>query len=133
MKTCFLLSALLVGASSFAVVPQATPRSHTALLALMPEDEMSENQLEIKKIQDKWSEVRHLTKEEAEGQLEGDWLEAYNRFYTKYDDDMERMTEIAAMVQKSIEPPKVEKKTQGQKRRDKWALIQAREAARSSN
>lgn len=93
---------------------------------------MSENQLEIKKITDKWTEVRHLSKEEAESQLEGEWLEAYNRFYTKYDDDMTRMTEIATMLQKQIEPPKVQKKSEGQKRRDKWALIQAREAARAA-
>ena len=93
---------------------------------------MSADQLEIKKITDKWTEVRHLSKEEAESQLEGDWLEAYNRFYQKYDDDMERMTEIANMLQKSIEPPKVAAKSKGQKKRDKWALVQARAAARAA-
>ena len=44
---------------------------------------------------------------------------------------MTKMTEIATLLQKAIEPPKVEKKTEGQKRRDKWAKIQAREAARA--
>ena len=92
---------------------------------------MSENQLEILKIQKKWSEVRHLSKEEAAAQLEGDWLEAHTRFFDKFDEDMTKMTEIATLLQKAIEPPKVEKKTEGQKRRDKWAKIQAREAARA--
>lgn len=93
---------------------------------------MSADQLEIKKITDKWTEARHLSKEEAAAELDGEWLEAYNRFYNKYDEDMTKMTEIATMLQKAIEPPKVEKKSMGQKRRDKWALIQAREAARAA-
>ena len=93
---------------------------------------MTADQKEIKSISDKWAEVRHLSKEEAESQLEGDWLEAYNRFHTKYDDDMERMTEIVQMVQKAIEPPKVAKKTKGQRKRDAWAKVQAREAARAA-
>lgn len=90
---------------------------------------MSSDQLEIKKIQDKWNEIRHLDREEAQKTLEGEWLEAYNNFYEKYDDDMTRMTEIAEKVQKMIEPPKVEKKTKGQKRRDAYARKLAREAA----
>lgn len=94
---------------------------------------MSENQKEILSIQNKWSEVRHLSKEEAASQLEGDWLEAHTRFYGKYEEDMTKMTEISELLQKAIEPPKVEKKTEGQKRRDKWARIQAREAARAEN
>ena len=90
---------------------------------------MSSDQLEIRKIQDKWNEIRHLDREEAQKTLEGEWLEAYNNFYEKYDDDMTRMTEIAEKVQKMIEPPKVEKKTKGQKRRDAYARKLAREAA----
>lgn len=90
---------------------------------------MSSDQLEIKKIQEKWNEIRHLDREEAQKTLEGEWLEAYNNFYEKYDDDMTRMTEIAEKVQKMIEPPKVEKKTKGQKRRDAYARKLAREAA----
>ena len=73
-----------------------------------------------------------MDREEAQNTLEGEWLEAYNRFYEKYDDDMVRMTEIAEKVQKMIEPPKVEKKTKGQKRRDAYAKVVAREAARAA-
>ena len=82
---------------------------------------MSEAQVEIKGIQAKWSEIRHLSREEAKEQLEGDWLEAYNKFYNQYDSDMERMQEIITKLEKSIEPPKVEKKTKGQKKRDAYA------------
>jgi hypothetical protein len=102
----------------------------TALAALIPEDEMSANQLEIKKISDKWKEVRQLSREEAAVQLEGDWLEAYNRFYARYDEDMTKMTEITAILQKAIDPPQIQKKTKSQKKRDKWAIVQARQAAR---
>lgn len=94
---------------------------------------MSETQLEIKQISDKWAEVRLLSREEAEATLDEKWLEAYNRFFEKYEDDMTRMTEYAERIIKSIEPPKIQKKSKGQVRRDKWAKIQAREAYRAAN
>lgn len=72
-----------------------------------------------------------MDREEAEKTLEGEWLEAYNRFFEKYDDDMTRMTEIAEGVQKLIEPPKVSKKTKGQRKRDLYAKVLARQAARA--
>jgi hypothetical protein len=92
---------------------------------------MNPNQLEIKGIQEKWAEIRLMDREEAEKTLEGEWLEAYNRFFEKYDDDMTRMTEIAEKVQKMIEPPKAEKKTKGQRKRDLHAKHLARAAARA--
>ena len=72
-----------------------------------------------------------MSKEEA-ASLDPEWKEAYDRFFTKYDEDMEKMTQITQMLQKAIEPPKVEKKSEGQKKRDKWAKVQAREAARAA-
>ena len=117
LLTCFSLSLS-------AVLPGAA-RSSTQLQALS-------NDPKIAEIQEKWSEIRLMDREEAQNTLEGEWLEAYNRFYEKYDDDMVRMTEIAEKVQKMIEPPKVEKKTKGQKRRDAYAKVVAREAARAA-
>ena len=87
---------------------------------------LSDERKEIMEIQKKWSEIRHLDREEAEKTLDGEWLEAYNRFYEKYDDDMTRMTEIVEKLEKMIEPPKVAKKTLGQKRRDAYARKLAR-------
>jgi len=113
------------------VVPTCSVRSTSALSALISEDEMSADQLEIKKIADKWGEVRLMDKD-ATGSLEPEWQEAYNRFYEKYDKDMEYMTEVTEKLQKMIEPPKVEKKSKGQKKRDAWAKVQAREAARAA-
>jgi len=113
------------------VVPTCSVRSTSALSALISEDEMSADQLEIKKIADKWGEVRLMDKD-AIGSLEPEWQEAFNRFYEKYDKDMEYMTEVTEKLQKMIEPPKVEKKSKGQKKRDAWAKVQAREAARAA-
>ena len=87
---------------------------------------MSDAQVEIKGIQSKWSEIRHLSREEAKEQLDGEWLEAHTRFYDQYDSDMERMEEIVTKLEKQIEPPRVEKKTKGQKRRDALARKLAR-------
>lgn len=72
-----------------------------------------------------------MDRETAQKELEGEWLEAYNRFYEKYDDDMERMTEYAKKLEKLIEPPKVERKTNGQRKRDAYAKVVEREAARA--
>jgi hypothetical protein len=84
---------------------------------------------EIYKIGEKWSEVRMMSREEAD-KLEPEWLEAYNRYFAKYDEDMTKMTEIATKIQKMIEPPKLQRKTDGQRRRDKYAKILARQEAR---
>ena len=91
---------------------------------------MTTDQLEMKKITEKWSEVRHMSKEEA-ASLEPEWKEAHERFYARYESDMEKMEEIASKLEKMIEPPKVEKKTKGQRKRDAYAKVLAREAARA--
>ena len=110
-----------------AVTPLATVRtSLSPLLAAIPEDEMSPDQLEIKNIQKKWSEIRHMDREAAQNELDGEWLEAYNRFYEKYDEDMTKMEDIIKKLEKQIEPPRVEKKSKGQKRRDAYARKMAR-------
>jgi hypothetical protein len=115
------------------VAPVTQGRVGTQLFAQLPEDQMSPNQLEIKAVQDKWSEIRHLSREEAQSTLEGEWLEAYNRFFEKYDDDMVRMTEIATKLEFMIQPKKLEKKTKGQRKRDLYAVKMEREALRAAN
>ena len=59
------------------------------------------------------------------------WLEAYNRFYKKYDEDMEQMTDLAAKVAKILAPPLVEKKGLKQRKRDAFAKKQARDTAKA--
>ena len=93
----------------------------TALSIALPEEDMSEDQLKIKEVQTKWNEIRHMSRDEAQKSLDGEWLEAYNRFYELYDSDMERMTEIVTNLEKSINQAKIPKKTKGQRRRDAYA------------
>jgi hypothetical protein len=112
--------------------PVALSRAPTQLNAKLPDDILSDGQKEIREIQKKWDEIRLLSREEAQKTLDGEWLEAYNRFFEKYDDDMTRMTEIAEKVQSFIEPAKMEKKTKGQRKRDLYATKVAREVARAS-
>mmetsp|Transcript_30490 Transcript_30490/g.63657 ORF Transcript_30490/g.63657 Transcript_30490/m.63657 type:complete len:133 (-) Transcript_30490:145-543(-) len=130
MKTAAVFVSLLAGASAFGITrPHAG--SPVVLRAAIAEEEMTENQKEILSIQQKWSEIRHYSPEEA-ANLEPEWKEAYDRFNEKYDEDMERMTEISEKLVKMIEPPKVQKKTEGQRRRDKWAKVQALAAIRAA-
>lgn len=89
---------------------------------------MTPEQMEIKKVANKWSEVRLMDADQVES-LEPEWKEAYNRFYEKFNRDMEYGEEIAARLRDMIEPPKVQKKSKAQKKRDKWAKVQARQAA----
>ena len=97
----------------------------------MSDDLKTSETKEIESIQEKWNEVRLMSKEEA-ANLEPEWKEAYDRFYEKYDSDLEKMMEITDKLQKMIEPPRVQKKTKGQRKRDAWAKVQAREAARAA-
>ena len=92
---------------------------------------MNADQLKIQEISDKWNEIRHMSKEEA-ASLDGEWKEAYDRFFEKYDSDMEKMEEISTKLQKMIEPPKVQKKTKGQRKRDAFAKKEALAAARAA-
>merc|ERR1712085_188214 len=106
--------------------PLTTRGFSSALFAAIPEADRSDTQQEIKGIQSKWGEVRRMSREEAKEQLDGEWLEAHTRFFDLYDGDMERMEEIVSKLEKQIEPPRVEKKTKGQKRRDAYARKLAR-------
>lgn len=97
---------------------------------MLSEDEMSPDMLKMEKIRQKWSEIRHMDKEQA-AELDGEWKEAYDRYFEKYHSDMDSMEEIAQTLKKIIDPPKVQRKTKGQRKRDAFAKVQAREAARA--
>jgi len=100
-------------------------------MAELPVEDMTADQLEIRKISEKWSEVRLLGRDEV-GDLDSEWQEAHQRYFEKYDKDMEFMQDVATKLQKMIEPPKVQKKSKGQKRRDAWAKKQALASARAA-
>jgi hypothetical protein len=87
---------------------------------------MSDDQKKIAEIQKKWGEIRLMDRETAQKELDGEWLEAYNRFFEKYTEDMERAFEYAGKLEKMIEPVQVQKKTQGQRKRDAYARVLAR-------
>lgn len=112
-------------------VAPLTARTSTKLHERIPEDQMTADQKEAESIRAKWSQVRHLTKEEA-ADLEPEWKEAYDRYFEKYESDMVAMTEIASKLKGMIEPPKVQKKSEGQRKRDKWAKMQALQLARAA-
>lgn len=111
------------------VAPAHTTRFNTALRPAIPEEDQTAENKEINDISDKWHEVRLLSREEAESTLDEEWLEAYNRFYKKYDEDVEHMTELAGKVAKILAPPLVKKKGLKQKKRDAFARKQARSGA----
>jgi hypothetical protein len=128
----FLLNqSTLTGVSAPLATRSSATSTSTAIFARIPEADQTADQTEIYSIGVKWNKVRHMTREEAD-KLEPEWLEAYNRYFAKYEEDMTKMTEIATKIQKMIEPPQLQPKTDGQRRRDKYAGILAREAARAN-
>mmetsp|Transcript_11249 Transcript_11249/g.21042 ORF Transcript_11249/g.21042 Transcript_11249/m.21042 type:complete len:140 (+) Transcript_11249:131-550(+) len=81
---------------------------------------------------DRWFEIRTLSKEEAEAQLSGEELEAHKRYYAELDEDMAKLQDIAKLMLKSLEPPTVKPKGKKQRKRDRWAKVQQREAAKAA-
>jgi hypothetical protein len=90
---------------------------------------MTSDQKEIKRMVEKWREVKLMDRVDAEANLDSEWLEAYNRFHEKYAQDMELMMEIKEKVAKMVEPARVEKKGTKQRKRDASQSVVARAAA----
>ena len=70
-----------------------------------------------------------MSQEEANAQLQGEELEAYNRYYAEVREGVLKMEELANLMMKDVEPPRIAPKTKEQRKRDKWARVQARAAA----
>jgi hypothetical protein len=73
-----------------------------------------------------------MTAEEADSQLEGEEREAYHEYHQEVREGVLKMQELAALMMKDVEPPRIKPKTKGQRKRDKWARVQAREAAKAA-
>ena len=78
---------------------------------------------------ERWKEIRLLSDEEADAKLSGEELESYQNYHSAVKEDIEKMKKIAEMMLKNLEPPRVQPKTKGQRKRDAFARKQAREAA----
>eukprot|EP00985_Skeletonema_marinoi_P031965 scaffold37945_cov164-Skeletonema_marinoi.AAC.4 len=107
------------------VPPMTTSRQSTALNAFLTPDERAD------KIA-RWGEIRAMTKDEAAANLEGEELETYNRYYEETRDGILKMQELAGLMMKDVEPPRIAPKSKNQRKRDKWALTQRRAAARAA-
>mmetsp|Transcript_13570 Transcript_13570/g.19794 ORF Transcript_13570/g.19794 Transcript_13570/m.19794 type:complete len:135 (+) Transcript_13570:36-440(+) len=124
-----VLSAMIAGSSAFGIAKPSTKLSSTALYARIPDEERSPDLMELKGKMDRWAEIRSMSPEEAEANLSGDELESYKNNNQLCVDDIEKAKEIAKMMLKSVEPPRIAPKTKGQRKRDKYARKVALEAA----
>ena len=73
-----------------------------------------------------------MTAEEAAANLSGEELEAYNRYYAEVREGVLKMKDLAQLMMKNVDPPRIMPKTKGQRKRDRWARVQAREAAKAA-
>jgi len=128
MRTAVVFTAVIAGVSAFGVPPTISTRaisqqqSSTTLFAFLTPEERS-TQIA------RWSEIRSMTAEEASSSLSGDELEAYNRYYAEMREGVLKMQELATIMMKGVEPPRIKPKSKGQRKRDAWARVQARAAA----
>lgn len=121
-----IIAALIVGTSAFGVPPVTTSRPATALNEfLSPEDRAS-------KIE-RWGEIRAMTKDEAAAQLSGEEKETYDNYYTEVREGVLKMQELAQVMMADVDKAKgIAPKTKNQRKRDKWAKVQARAAANAA-
>mmetsp|Transcript_18650 Transcript_18650/g.25698 ORF Transcript_18650/g.25698 Transcript_18650/m.25698 type:complete len:135 (-) Transcript_18650:175-579(-) len=129
--TIAALLSMVAGSSAFGIAGSSTRVSSTALFAGIPDEERTPEQMEIKAKMDRWAEIRLMSDEEAKENLSGDELESVLSNNKAIKEDIDKMRQLAEMMLKSVEPPKVAPKTKGQRKRDKWARKQALEAARA--
>jgi len=120
-----IVAALIAGASAFGVLPMATSRRSTSLNAFLSPEERAP------KIE-RWGEIRAMTADEAAANLSGDELEAYNRYYAEVREGVLKMKDLAKLMMKDVDPPRIAPKSKNQRKRDKWALVQKREAAKAA-
>mmetsp|Transcript_1626 Transcript_1626/g.3078 ORF Transcript_1626/g.3078 Transcript_1626/m.3078 type:complete len:125 (+) Transcript_1626:152-526(+) len=123
MRT-FIVAAFIAGATAFAPAPISS-RHCTALNEFLSPEERAD------KIQ-RWGEIRAMSAEEAEANLSGEELETYKRYYAETREGVLKMQELAKLMMKGVEPPRIAPKSKSQRKRDKWAKVQAREAARAN-
>eukprot|EP00934_Nitzschia_sp_Nitz4_P005757 Nitzschia sp. Nitz4//scaffold1_size375055//255450//256143//NITZ4_000299-RA/size375055-augustus-gene-0.721-mRNA-1//-1//CDS//3329541114//5747//frame0 len=120
-----LLLSFVVSVQSFCLNVALTSRAlgfgNTRLYGAVPEELMTEEDKYISGLREVWNEIRHYDREEADKKLSGEWLEAYNRFYAKMEEDDIRLKEIEDELVKeeeeAVKPPK--KKSKAKKRHDK--------------
>ena len=74
-----------------------------------------------------------MSADEASANLSGEELEAYNRYYEEMREGVLKMQEFAQFMMKDVDKASgIKPKTKGQRKRDKWAKVQAREAAKAA-
>mmetsp|Transcript_32581 Transcript_32581/g.74936 ORF Transcript_32581/g.74936 Transcript_32581/m.74936 type:complete len:200 (-) Transcript_32581:262-861(-) len=96
----------------------------TALGPFIPEEEQDDQYKTMVQIVRTWAVVKHLDREEVVEKYDQEWVDAYDRFYKKWDHDIERAKQLCERMEKFYAPPpKTKKKPKGQKRRERWELV----------
>lgn len=125
MRVAILLS-MLAAVSAFGVQNRPTAAFKSAVstpLYGIPEGASSAI-LDRQSKAERWTEIRVLSQEEADAQLSGEELEAYNRYHAEIREGVAKLEDIAKLMLKSLEPPTVKPKGKKQRKRDKWARKQ---------
>jgi hypothetical protein len=81
----------------------------------------------------RWSEIRSMTKEEAHASLAPVDVVTYDNYYAEVREGVLKMQELATLIMQSVDKTKgIAPKTKGQRKRDKYARVQARAAGNAA-
>lgn len=115
----------------------ATPRTQknfSPLQALISADEASaENVKEISFVA-RWNEIKVIKPDDTEAlsALSEEEKEAYDAYNQHIKDDIEKISSLAELfINDMAKKKEIQPKTKGQRKRDKWAKVQALEAIRA--
>ena len=123
-----VISSFVASVSGFGIAPtfQTHVRSQTSLCAEVPDSELSEEQLALRRQCERWATIKVLDEEDAKAQLEGDELQSYLDYHQHIKDDIARMVELSYMIEASMDKGKgIKPKSKNQRKRDKFARQQA--------
>ena len=74
-----------------------------------------------------------MTKEQASTSLSPEDMETYNNYYAEVRDGVLKMQELVGLIMQSVDKTKgIAPKTKGQRKRDKFARVQARAAGNAA-
>jgi hypothetical protein len=74
-----------------------------------------------------------MTKEQAASALSPEELETYNNYFAEVREGVLKMQELAKLVMQDIDKTKeIAPKSKSQRKRDKWARVQARAAGNAA-
>ena len=134
VSAALILSSLIGSASAFGIVTPRTQKNFSPLQALISADEASAETAKEISFVERWNEIKVIKPDDTEAlsALSEEEKEAYDAYNQHIKEDIEKITSLAELfINDMAKKKEIQPKTKGQRKRDKWARVQALEAIRA--